>query len=87
MMRWVVDSFMDSNEARFVDNSGGVLVDFTIEDIQKDIAMFKRIDASSDEKINKYQEILSQLDVLDENNRWTNDVRELRKILEAEYYK
>jgi hypothetical protein len=83
----MVQSFLASNEARFVDDSGGVVVDFTIEDIQKDIAMFKRIDAASDEKISKYQEIIGQLDLLEENNRWTNDVTELRKILEAEYYK
>ena len=87
MMWWIVQSFLDSNEARFVDTSGGVVVDFTIEDIQKDIAMFKRIDPSSDQKIKKYQEVIWQLDLLEVNNRRTNDVRELRKILESEYYK
>jgi hypothetical protein len=59
----------------------------TIEDIQKDIALFKKIDPSSDQKIMKYNEIIEKLDLLESNNRWTYDVNELRKILETEYYK
>ena len=83
----VVQSFLTSNEARFVETNNGVVVDFTIEDIQKDIARFKRMDASSNEKIKTYNEILAQLDLLEEHNRWANDVAELRKILESEYFK
>lgn len=62
-------------------------MDVTVEDIQKDIALFKKIDPSSDQKIKKYNEIVAQLDILQENNRRTYDVAELRKILETEYYK
>ncbi len=83
---WLVQSFLQANEATFTDGTGGVVVDFTIEDIQKDIDMFKKIDPSSDQKIKKYNEIVSQLDILDSNNRRTYDVAELRKILEKDYY-
>lgn len=86
LIRWLVQSFLQANEATFTDGAGGVVVDFTIEDIQKDIDMFKKIDPSSDQKIKKYNEIVSKLDVLDSNNRWTYDVAELRKILEQDYY-
>ncbi|MBP7848011.1 hypothetical protein KA013_02195 [Patescibacteria group bacterium] len=83
---FLVQSFLQANEATFTDSTGEVVVDFTIEDIQKDIDMFKKIDPSSDQKIKKYNEIVSQLDILESNNRWTYDVAELRKILEKDYY-
>ena len=83
---FLVQSFLQANEATFTDSTGEVVVDFTIEDIQKDIDMFKKIDPSSDQKIKKYNEIVAQLDILESNNRWTYDVAELRKILEKDYY-
>jgi hypothetical protein len=49
--------------------------------------LFQRIPADSDEKIKKYNEILSKLDLLDEKKKRTFDVKELRKIIEKEYYK
>ena len=82
----LIQSFITSNEARFVQTKNGIVIDFTIEDVQKDIAMFKRIDPASDEKIKKYQEIVHELDLLTENKRRVNDVAELRAILEKEYY-
>lgn len=86
MVIWLYQSFDKTNEARFVDTSWDVLIDFTIEDIQKDIMHFTRIDPQQDQKVRKYQEIVSKLALLEENNRWTNDVKELKKILETEYY-
>ncbi|USN55440.1 MAG: hypothetical protein H6765_02320 [Candidatus Peribacteria bacterium] len=83
----MVQSFLQANQATFIDKDGGVVIDFTIDDIQKDIALFKKLDSSSNEKIKKYKEIVEQLDLLETNNRWTYDVAELRKILETEYYK
>lgn len=83
----LIQSFQQANEATFVNTEGGVVMDVTVEDIQKDIALFKKIDPSSDQKIKKYNEIVAQLDILQENNRRTYDVAELRKILETEYYK
>ncbi len=80
-------SFNNANNSTFVNTTWGNIVDVTIEDIQKDIAMFQKIDASSDQKIKKYNTIVQNLDLLDENNKWTYDVTELRKILESEYYK
>lgn len=78
---------MAANTATFTESNGEVVMDITIEDIQKDIGRFQKIDPSSDQKINKYNEIVNKLDTLDVNNKWTYDVNELRKILETEYYK
>ena len=83
----LIQSFEKANEATFVNEEWGVVINVTIEDIQKDIALFKKIDPSSDQKIMKYNEIIEKLDLLESNNRWTYDVNELRKILETEYYK
>lgn len=83
----LVQSFMAANTATFTESNGQVVMDITIEDIQKDIGRFQKIDPSSDQKIKKYNEIVNKLDTLDANNKWTYDVNELRKILETEYYK
>jgi len=87
LLYWLFQSFYSANNATFVQESWQQVVDITIEDIQKDIAMFQKIDASSDQKIKKYNTIVENLDILDQNNKWTYDVTELRKILESEYYK
>jgi hypothetical protein len=60
-------------------------LEISIEDIQKDISTFKRIDPSSEQKIKKYNEIVAQLDLLEKNNKWTVDVKKLRGILEKDY--
>jgi len=83
----IVQSFMAANTATFTEKAGDLVTDITIEEIQKDIGRFQKIDASSDQKIKKYNDIVNKLDILDENNKWTFDVNELRKILETEYYK
>ncbi len=84
---WVVSGFLETWNTETVDTRTGLVIDFTIEDIQKDISLFQRIPADSDEKIKKYNEILSKLDLLDEKKKRTFDVKELRKIIEKEYYK
>lgn len=84
---WLVQSFNKANNATFVEKQWDQVIDITIEDIQKDIAMFQKIDASSDQKIKKYNTIVQNLNILEENNKWTYDVTELRKILESEYYR
>ncbi|HCB51898.1 TPA: hypothetical protein DEP21_05040 [Patescibacteria group bacterium] len=56
--------FKAENKEVYV-NSQGVTVDLTIEDIKKDIVLFKSMDSAGDEKGMKYQEILNKLNVLE----------------------
>ncbi|MEF2175182.1 MAG: hypothetical protein V3575_01815 [Candidatus Absconditabacteria bacterium] len=61
--------------------------DLTIEDVNKDIETFKRLDPSSDQKIQLYNEIKKKLDVLESKQKWTQDVQSLKKIVNEEYLK
>ena len=85
LLTWIVESFISSTNQTYTTDSNGVAVDISIEDIQKDISTFKRIDPSSEQKIKKYNEIVAQLDLLERNNKWTVDVKKLRGILEKDY--
>jgi hypothetical protein len=85
MLTWIVESFLSSTNQRYATDANGVTLEISIEDIQKDISTFKRIDPSSEQKIKKYNEIVAQLDLLEKNNKWTVDVKKLRGILEKDY--
>lgn len=85
LLTWIVESFISSTSQRYATNANGVTLEISIEDIQKDISTFKRIDPSSEQKIKKYNEIVAQLDLLEKNNKWTVDVKKLRGILEKDY--
>ena len=82
----LLSQVLKSNADTFV-TSDGVTVDLTIEDIKKDLFLFQGMDPTSEEKSIKYNEILSKLDVLQSKGRWLEDVAQLRKLLQSEYYK
>lgn len=65
----------------------GVLVDVTIDDIKKDIQVFQTMDPTSDEKGQKYHEIMQKLDTLETRGRWLEDVKQLKNIIQVDYNK
>jgi hypothetical protein len=62
-------------------------MDITIDDIKKDIVLFKQMDPSSDQKWIKYSEIIEKLNLLENKWIWIEDVENLKWILEDDYYK
>lgn len=78
--------FSKPNKEVYV-NSQWVTVDLTIDDIKKDMAIFKTMDPTWDEKSMKYKEILGKLNVLEQKGRRIEDINQLKKILKADYYK
>jgi hypothetical protein len=68
-------------------NTQWVTVDLTIDDIKKDIVLFKSMDPTWDEKAMKYQEIVNKITILEKRWRWVEDLQQLQKILKADYYK
>ncbi len=62
-----------------------VVIDFNIEDLRRDIDQFRRIPSSSDQKLEKYNEIKSKLSLLEQTWRWASNVEELKSILDEEY--
>jgi hypothetical protein len=85
MLTWIIESFLSSTNQSFSTVTNGQVTAITLEDIQKDLATFKRIDPSSEQKIKKYNDIVAQLDLLDKNKKWTLDSKKLRAILEKDY--
>ena len=65
----------------------GVLVDVTIDDIKKDIQVFQTMDPTSDEKGQKYHEIMQKLTTLETRGRWLEDVKQLKNIIQVDYNK
>lgn len=85
MLTWIIESFLSSTTQTFTTVQNWSVTALSIEDIQKDLATFKRIDPSSELKIKKYNDIVEQLDLLEKNKKWALDVKKLRWILEKDY--
>lgn len=62
------------------------IIDITIDDIKKDIYDFQQMDASSDEKWIKYNEIVEKLTLLEERGKRIEDVENLKWIVQDNYY-
>ncbi len=82
----LLSQMLKSNSDVYV-ASDGTTVDLTVDDIKKDLFMFQGMDPTSEEKSVKYQEILGKLDTLQSKGRWLEDVAQLKKLLQSEYYK
>ncbi len=77
--------FTQTAQTTVKDAEGNILVDYSIQDIQKEIAVFKQINANSNEKVKRYNEIMTRLNTLESEGKWVFDVKELKNILEQEY--
>lgn len=67
--------------------SEGVTIDLTIDDIKRDLLLFQSMDPSSEEKAMKYHDLSEKLQVLESRGRRLEDVTQLQKLLQSEYYK
>lgn len=64
--------------------TGGVAY-LTLDEINADIFAFNILDPSTDEKSQKYSEILQKLQILESKGKWPEDVKKLRENLNAAY--
>lgn len=76
----------DSNHTGKFATPNWTYKEINLEDLQKDIAEFKTLDASSNLKSAKYSEILWELNWLEGEWKWLDDVAELKSQLEENYY-
>lgn len=60
-------------------------INFTIQDVQKDISYFQKLDPSSPDKIKTYKEINDKIALLEQSNKLPNDVYSLKKLLQDNY--
>lgn len=83
----VLSALLDTKNNNTIVTESWAVVDITIDDIKKDIWAFQQLDASSDEKSVKYNEITEKLALLEQNGRRLEDVENLKWIVENDYYK
>jgi len=76
----------NNNHTNKFKTSDGAYIDINLEDLQNDIAEFKILDASSNQKSIKYTEISQKLEFLEEQWKWLEDVEDLRSQLQENYY-
>jgi hypothetical protein len=74
------------NQITFQTSTGATVL-LTIDDIKRDIASFKELDPSSDEKSLKYSEILQKLSLIEQKGIWQEDTATLKKMLNQDYEK
>ena len=86
MLYWVLSQLLKTWENNTFVTDSWTVIDITIDDIKKDIFAFQQMDASSDEKWVKYNEIIEKLDILESKGRWVEDVQSLKWIVEDNYY-
>ena len=67
--------------------SNGVTVDVTIDSIKKELLTFQGMDPTGEEKAMKYHDILEKLNVLESQGKRMEDIAQLKKVLQSEYYK
>ncbi len=85
LLIWSLSGFSQDANNTIKDENGEIIIDFGIEDIQRDIANFKQTRPESDEKVKQYNKIYDRLTLLEEKWKWSFDVRELKAILEQDY--
>jgi len=82
----LLSQFIKSNAGKLVNNQW-VTVSVSLEDIKKDIFLFQWLDSSSEEKSMKYHELMEKINMLQTKWKRLEDVAQLKKLLQAEYYK
>ncbi len=87
MLYSLINQLLQKPEWEVYINPQWVTVDLTIDDIKKDIVLFKSMDPTWDEKAVKYQEIVNKITILEKKGRWVEDLQQLQKILKSDYYK
>lgn len=70
-----------------ITTSDGISINVTLEDIKKDIFLFQWLDSSSEEKSMKYHELMEKINMLQSKWKRPDDITQLKKLLQAEYYK
>lgn len=83
---WSVASlFFKQNPELLLSQDGETMP--TIWEIRQDINQFTNIDPSSDTKSTLYANIVKKLTTLEQAKKWPNDVNELKKLVNQQFYK
>jgi hypothetical protein len=81
----IVHGWIKNSATQTINPDGTITASLSIEDIKKSIADFQKLDPSSEEKANKYNALVKELQRIQLEGKWANDVTQLKKILDTEY--
>lgn len=81
----IVHGFIKNYSNATINVDGSTTSTLSIEDIKKEIFVFQKLDPTSDEKATKYNALLKELNRIQLEWKWANDVQQLKKILNTEY--
>lgn len=81
----IIHGWIKNQSTASINADGTTTARLSIEDIKKEIFAFQKLDPTSDEKSVKYKTLLEELNRLQAEGKWANDVQELKKILNTEY--
>ena len=76
----------DKNHTNKFQTSNGAYQELNLDDLQKDIAEFKTLEASSSLKTTTYKEISDKLNFLEAQWKWLEDVAALKSQLDENFY-
>ena len=76
----------DKNHTNKFQTSNWAYQELNLDDLQKDIAEFKTLEASSSLKTTTYKDISNKLDFLESQWKWLEDVALLREQLDDNFY-
>lgn len=83
----LISNFIRNNTTNTIGSDGTITSTLTIDDIKKEIVQFQKLDPSTEEKVTKYNALREQLNALEKQGKWANDVAQLKTILNTEYYR
>lgn len=81
----IVHGWIKNTTTQTINADGTVTAALSIEDIKKEIAVFQKLDPTSDEKWVKYNAIIKELQRIQQEGKRANDVQQLKKIIDTEY--
>lgn len=73
------------NVDKFLTESG-VEVTLTVDKLKNEIYEFKTMNPKSNQKSEKYAEIVKKIELLETKGKWLDDISNLKKVLQKDYY-
>ncbi len=86
MLYSVLNQLLEKQNVDKFLTSSGVEVTLTIDKLKNEIYEFKTMNPKSNQKSQKYSEILQQIELLRKKGKWLDDIANLEKILQKDYY-
>ncbi len=86
MLYSVLNQLLEKQNVDKFLTSSGVEVTLTIDKLKNEIYEFKTMNPKSNQKSQKYAEIVKKIELLRGKEKWLDDIANLEKILQKDYY-